>query len=61
MQSWVDLIRRHGNEAAHELHHVTSERGRSTFLFTEQLLRSTYEMAALAAEFIKPNDQVPPA
>jgi hypothetical protein len=37
-----------------EARHVTKERGSSTFIFTEQLLRSTYEMAALAAEFTTP-------
>jgi hypothetical protein len=38
MKDWVDLIRKHGNEAVHELPHVTKERGSSTFIFTEQLL-----------------------
>jgi hypothetical protein len=54
MNHWVDLIRKHGNEAVHELPEVTEERGRSTLIFTEQLLRMTYEMDALAHRFAPP-------
>jgi hypothetical protein len=54
MAAWVDLIRRHGNEAVHDLPEVTEERGRSTLIFTEQLLRMTYEMDALAQRFAPP-------
>jgi hypothetical protein len=55
MKAWVNLIRKHGNEAVHELPHITAERGNGTFVFTEQLLRSTYEMAPLAAKFAPPS------
>jgi hypothetical protein len=51
MSGWVDLIRKHGNEAVHELPEVTEDRGRSTLMFTEQLLRTTYEMDALARRY----------
>jgi hypothetical protein len=43
MKKWVDKIRDHGNEAAHELQAVPMERARVTLEFTEQLLRIVYE------------------
>lgn len=54
MREWVDFIRRHGNDAAHELPAVTEDRGAGTLVFTEQLLKSTYEMAELARRFAAP-------
>jgi hypothetical protein len=59
MKGWVDMIRRHGNEAVHELPEVPPDRGRGTLVFTEQLLRLTYEMAELARKFAPP--EVPSA
>ena len=60
MAGWVDLIRKHGNEAVHDLPEVTAERGRSTLIFTEQLLRTTYEMDALARQYA-PGQEAPEA
>jgi hypothetical protein len=54
MREWVDFIRTHGNEATHEIPSVPADRGAGTFVFTEQLLKSTYEMAALAKKFAAP-------
>jgi hypothetical protein len=57
MAGWVDLIRKHGNEAVHELPEVSEQRARSTLIFTEQLLRMTYEMDALAQRFAPPSSE----
>ena len=44
MKPWVDLIRSHGNRAAHELEPPDATRAESTLLFTAELLRLVYEM-----------------
>jgi hypothetical protein len=43
MKAWVDKIREHGNEAAHELESPDEARALVTLEFTEQLLRIVYE------------------
>lgn len=51
MHSWVDQIRRNGNEATHELVAVTQQRAEGTLMFTAELLRLTYEMDAKAKQY----------
>lgn len=51
MKPWVDVIRKHGNVAVHELPHSDKERAVGTLTFTEQLLRNVYEMEHLAKRF----------
>jgi hypothetical protein len=48
MRKWVDLIRQHGNVAAHELESPDEHRAGSTFMFTVGLLRLVFEMEFLA-------------
>lgn len=48
MRPWVDLIRQHGNAATHDLERVFRERAQGTLMFTVELLRLVYEMAAMA-------------
>ena len=57
MKSWVDLIRQHGNQSAHELASPDKERAESTVMFTAELLRLTYEMEFLAEKFTKTDDE----
>jgi len=52
MRPWVDLIRQHGNEATHELPDTSKERAEATLSFTAQLLRSIYEMAHRARQYM---------
>lgn len=52
MKPWVDLIRKHGNAANHELEPPDMERAESTVMFTAQLLRSVYEMDYLAQRYL---------
>lgn len=47
MRPWVDVIRTNGNEATHSLARVTEQRAQSTFAFTIQLLKMSYEMKYL--------------
>lgn len=51
METWVTLIKDHGNEAAHELTIPTVERAKSTLLCTAELLRVVYEMPFLASKY----------
>jgi hypothetical protein len=51
MRSWVDLIRRHGNQATHEIAAPDVQRAESTVMFTVELLRLMYEMEFLARKF----------
>jgi hypothetical protein len=51
MQTWVDLIRTHGNEATHSLATPSRQRAEGTLMFTAELLRLTYEMGHLAARY----------
>lgn len=51
MKGWVDLIRKHGNEAQHEIASPGRQRAESTVMFTAQLLRTVYEMEHLAKAF----------
>ena len=44
MKAWVDLIRSHGNKAAHKLEPPDPIRAESTLLLTAELLRLIYEM-----------------
>lgn len=39
MKAWVDLIRKHANEATHELPAASRERAEGTLMFTAELLR----------------------
>ena len=54
MKGWVDLIRQHGNQSAHELPAPDQARAESTVMFTAELLRLTYEMSALAKKYAPP-------
>lgn len=51
MKPWVDVIRRHGNSAAHDIEEPNHVRAESTLMFTAELLRLTYEMAHFAAKY----------
>ena len=46
-ESWVDFIRQRGNEANHDLPHMTREGAEGILKFTEALLRNVYELPAL--------------
>jgi hypothetical protein len=59
MKPWVDLIRRHGNQATHRLDPVTRDRAEGTLMFTAELLRLTYEMAHMAARYSEPEQAAP--
>ena len=54
MKTWVDLIRKHGNESNHELPAPSEERAESTLMFTAELLRLTYEMEHMTKKYVKP-------
>jgi hypothetical protein len=54
MRSWVDLIKKHGNDSNHRLAAPERSRAESTMTFTTQLLRSVYEMAHIAGKFAPP-------
>lgn len=57
MKGWVDLIRKHGNEATHELQAPDRKRAESTVMFTAELLRLVYEMGYMAARYgVLPSD-----
>ena len=45
-ESWVDFIRQRGNDANHELPHMTREDAEGILQFTEMLLRNVYELPA---------------
>jgi hypothetical protein len=51
MNSWVDLIRKHGNAATHKLPSSDKQRAESTVMFTAELLRLVYEMAHMASKY----------
>ncbi len=51
MKMWVDLIRQHGNMAAHILEKPDRHRAESTLMFTAELLRIVYEMEHLAKQY----------
>lgn len=51
MKTWVNLIRKHGNIAAHILEKPDRSRAESTLMFTAELLRIVYEMEHLAKEY----------
>ncbi|MET9276114.1 DUF4145 domain-containing protein [Kribbella sp. NPDC003557] len=51
MKPWVDVIRKHGNIAVHDLPHTDRDRAIGTLTFTEHLLRNVYEMEHLAKQF----------
>lgn len=44
---WVDHIRKKGNEATHEIHHMTREDAKDLIVFIEMLLRFIYEFPAM--------------
>lgn len=56
MKMWVDLIREHGNIAAHILEKPNQKRAESTLMFTAELLRIVYEMEYLANQY-KPKSE----
>ena len=58
MKPWVDVIRKHGNIAVHELPHTDAERALGTLTFTEHLLRNVYEMEHLARRFAPKADDI---
>lgn len=51
-KGWVDLVRKHGNQAAHHIGPPSEERAASTLSFTTQLLRLVYGMEHLQKMFI---------
>ena len=52
MKTWVDLIRQHGNKAAHLIEPPEITRAESTLMFTAELLRLTYEMEYLSKKYV---------
>ena len=54
MKSWVELIRKHGNQATHRLDSPGKERAEGTVMFTAELLRLVYEMEFMAQQYTKP-------
>ena len=56
MKPWVDLIRKHGNVATHELPRSDQQRAENTFMFTAELLRLIYEMDYMAQKYIPKSD-----
>jgi len=57
MKPWVDVIRKNGNVATHEIPPADSARAMGTLAFTAQLLKIIYEMDYKVAQFLPP----PPA
>jgi hypothetical protein len=55
MKRWVQLIKDHGNVAAHELPATNRRRAESTVMFTAELLRLVYEMEHMAQRYAKPS------
>lgn len=51
MKGWVDLIRQHGNKAAHLIENPDISRAESTLMFTAELLRLVYEMEHLSTKY----------
>jgi hypothetical protein len=51
MKGWVDLIRKHGNLATHELPAPDPQQAESTLMFTAELLRLVYEMDHMAQRY----------
>jgi Domain of unknown function (DUF4145) len=54
MKGWVDLIRKHGNLATHELPAPDRKQAESTVMFTAELLRLVYEMEHMARRYLSP-------
>jgi DNA-directed RNA polymerase subunit RPC12/RpoP len=52
MKSWVDVIRKNGNIATHELPGTDLDRAESTLGLTTQLLRVVYEMEHKAQRYL---------
>jgi Domain of unknown function (DUF4145) len=59
MKNWVDRIRLHGNQAAHEISAPDKERAESTVMFTVELLRLIYEMEHFSAQYGPPKPSAP--
>ena len=49
-KSWVDAIRKLGNEANHSIQFKSPEEAKLVLTFTEMLLRFIYEMPGLLGE-----------
>ncbi len=58
MLPWVDLIRRRGNEATHEIPASDKDQALGTLMFTAQLLRLVYEMDHKVRQFLPPPEPV---
>ncbi|GAB2474030.1 DUF4145 domain-containing protein [Jatrophihabitans fulvus] len=54
MKPWVDIIRKRGNSAVHELPATTKKQAEGIVLLTQHLLRNVYEMEHLAQQFAPP-------
>lgn len=54
MKPWVDRIRLHGNEVAHEAVLIDEERAADTLRFTTQLLRVVFETPGIASLYEEP-------
>jgi hypothetical protein len=54
MKDWVDLIRTNANKSTHRLAPPSREQTESTLMFTAELLRLVYEMAAMASKYARP-------
>lgn len=61
MKHWVDLIKKHGNDATHKLPQSDQERAKGTIQFAAQLLRSVYEMDYLAKQYGPSPESTTPA
>lgn len=57
METWVELIREHGNKATHQLETPERERAESTMMFTAELLRLVYEMDHIGKKYVKHNGE----
>lgn len=55
MRPWVDVIRKNGNAATHEMAKPTVERAQSTIEFTANMLRVVYEMEHKAKKHLAPS------
>jgi hypothetical protein len=52
MKPWVDVIRKHGNLAAHVIEEPDKTRAESTLMFTAELLRLIYEMDHMSKKYV---------
>jgi len=56
MKPWVDLIRKRGNVATHELPATDHDHAIMTLEFTAQLLRLVHEMSHLVGMYVSDSE-----